>query len=115
MATKKYKLQKAVETKKKTETKKVAMWVIVSFGILWVNLSYLLAWFDKSTNDMTTATVITSILGVFVTYAFTSYKEKDSRNKYNVDEYGHPYDNTPEQPIQYNSTPTEYPDEGSDA
>ena len=58
---------------------------------IWVSVSYILAVFDKNTNEAVTIAIITSLAMSVLGYLAKSFKEKDSRNKYEVDENGHPY------------------------
>ena len=39
-------------------------------------------------NDNLASTMFVSVVGTYVSYVLASYAEKNSRNKYNIDEYG---------------------------
>lgn len=75
--------------KKKTEFKKVilAIILVLCFGfVLW---SYLLATFGSYTvNDSIANALIYTVVGAYVSYVIASFGEKNSRNKYEVDENG---------------------------
>lgn len=73
---------------KKFEFKKLALGLIVFISILWVSFSYILALLEKETNSSIAVASIGSIIGVYIAYCTTSFKEKDSRNKYGIDSDG---------------------------
>lgn len=66
----------------------VVSWVVT---VIWIFLSYILAFFDKNTNEMVTVTLITESLGVTLAYFCYQAILKTSRNKNGVDENGIPY------------------------
>ena len=74
---------------KKIETKKILAVILIICGIIWVSTSYILAAFDiYTTNESISTEVVRSIIGVYLGYCLTSFAEKNSRNKYSIDEYG---------------------------
>ncbi len=76
------------KVKKKTEfSKKLVAWALAmtTFSIL---TSYLLALTDHESCSEITVAVITTCIAIAVSYEAKSYGEKNSRNKYGVDENG---------------------------
>lgn len=75
--------------KPKAEFKKIAFAIIliVSFGfILW---TYVLASLGTYTVNESIATAfIYTVIGAYASYCLASYGEKNSRNKYDIDENG---------------------------
>lgn len=67
--------------------------VIVSWAvtIVWITLSFVLAFFDKNTNSEVTVALITESFGVTLAYLIYQAILKTSRNKYGVDKDGVPY------------------------
>lgn len=77
--------------KKKIETKKILAIIIIVFGLVWVSSSYVLAAMDiYQTNENVSSAVVISIIGVYLSYCMASFSEKNSRNKYNINENGEP-------------------------
>ena len=81
--------------KKRTPTKKEfsQVLVIVSWAvtIVWISLSFALAFFDKDTNSEVTISLITESFGVTLAYFIYQATLKLSRNKYGVDLDGVPF------------------------
>lgn len=67
--------------------------VIVSWAvtIVWITLSFILAFFDKDTNSEVTVALITESFGVTLAYFMYQAILKTSRNKHGVDKDGVPY------------------------
>ena len=66
----------------------VTSWVVT---IVWISLSFVLAFFDKDTNSEVTVALITESFGVTLAYFFYQAILKTSRNKYGVDKAGIPF------------------------
>ena len=60
------------------------------FGILAVITSYTWAWFQKDTVSNVTLEIFATCMVPVVAYSIKSFLEKNSRNKYMVDENGIP-------------------------
>ena len=74
---------------KRHETKKILAVIIILIGIVWVSVSYILAWLNVyNTNESISSAVVYSIIGTYLSYCLASYAEKNSRNKYDIDENG---------------------------
>ena len=67
--------------------------VIVSWTvtIVWITLSFILAFFDKDTNSEVTVSLITESFGLTVSYFIYQAVLKTSRNKYGIDSDGVPF------------------------
>lgn len=67
--------------------------VIVSWTvtIVWITLSFILAFFDKDTNSEVTVALITESFGLTVSYFIYQAVLKTSRNKYGIDSDGVPF------------------------
>lgn len=67
--------------------------VIVSWAvtIIWITLSFILAFFDKNTNSEVTVALVTESFGVTLAYFIYQAVLKISRNKYGIDCDGVPY------------------------
>lgn len=67
--------------------------VIVSWAvtIVWISLSFILAFFDKNTNSEVTVALITESFGVTLSYFIYQAALKISRNISKVDPDGVPY------------------------
>lgn len=67
--------------------------VVVSWAvtIVWISLSFILAFFDKNTNSEVTVALITESFGVTLAYFLYQATLKMSRNKYGVDFDGVPF------------------------
>ncbi len=75
--------------KKKTEFKKIVLAVILALCFGFVLWSYLLATFGiYEVNEGIATALIYTVVGAYVSYVLASYGEKNSRNKYEVDENG---------------------------
>ena len=77
------------KSKKKREFKKVALVLAFVFSTVWVSASYVLAFLDKQPVESVSNTSIAVLLGAIVCYYTANAAEKNSRNKYGVDEQGH--------------------------
>ena len=67
--------------------------VIVSWAvtIVWITLSFILAFFDKDTNSEVTVALITESFGVTLVYFLYQAALKMNRNKHGVDHDGVPF------------------------
>lgn len=67
--------------------------VIVSWAvtIIWIFLSYALAFIERNPNEMVTVSLITESFGVTIGYLTYQGALKSSRNKHAVDEDGVPF------------------------
>lgn len=78
------------KSKKLTFSQKLLL-VLLSISAIWVTWSYILATIGKEPiENLAIAIVSTLILGLLA-YFIKSFGEKNSRNKYKVDECGIPY------------------------
>lgn len=66
----------------------VMSWVIT---IVWISLSFALAFFDKDTNSEVTISLITESFGVTLAYFVYQATLKLSRNKHGIDLDGVPF------------------------
>ena len=77
--------------KKLTFSQKLIL-LLLATSIIWVTWSYILATIGREpVESLAIAIVSTLILGLLA-YFIKSFCEKNSRNKYKVDECGTPYD-----------------------
>lgn len=75
--------------KRKTEFKKIILLIVIIFCMVCVLWSFILASVGSyEVNDNLASTMFVSVVGTYVSYVLASYAEKNSRNKYNIDEYG---------------------------
>ena len=75
--------------KRKTEFKKIFLLIVIIFCMVCVLWSFILASVGSyEVNDNLASTMFVSVVGTYVSYVLASYAEKNSRNKYNIDEYG---------------------------
>lgn len=79
-------------------SKKIVVFSAFLF-LICIAASYVLAWFDKNPVGELSIALSASFTGVVASYLVKSYKEKDSRNKYRVDEFGNPNGNYIQNPI----------------
>ena len=78
------------KSKKLTFSQKLLL-VLLSISAIWVTWSYILATIGREpVESLAIAIVSTLILGLLA-YFIKSFGEKNSRNKYKVDECGIPY------------------------
>lgn len=101
------------QLKKKSRTEFSQKLVIVSWivTIIWISLSFVLAFFDKDTNSEVTVALITESFGVTIGYLIYQASLKMNRNKYGIDASGIPYKVRRKLKEIYNET-TESSDEG---
>lgn len=59
--------------------------------IVWISLSFILAFLDKDTNSDVTIALITESFGVTIAYFAYQAILKTNRNKYGIDSDGIPY------------------------
>lgn len=81
----------AKNKKKKTEFAQklvIASWAVT---IVWISLSFILAFFDKNTNSEVTVTLITESFGITIAYFAYQAILKTNRNKHGIDSDGVPY------------------------
>ena len=81
------------KSKKNTKMEFSKVLVIVSWvvTIVWISLSFALAFFDKDSNSEVTVALITESFGVTLAYFLYQASLKISRNKYEVDFDGVPF------------------------
>lgn len=89
--------------KKKVEFKKKLAIFAVLIIILSSGTSYVLAFLGLQTVENLAAIIITTCFAYLVAYATTSTFEKNSRNKYQVDENGVPFNLAPEATLETNT------------
>ena len=83
-----------MSSNKKTSKKEFSqVLVIVSWvvTIVWISLSFTLAFFDKDTNSEVTISLITESFGVTIAYFIYQATLKLSRNKHGIDLDGVPF------------------------
>lgn len=74
--------------KKKLEfSKKLVIWALLITTLCLV-VSYVLAYLDHDSCSDITVAVVTTCIAIAVSYEAKSYGEKNSRNKYGIDEFG---------------------------
>ena len=66
----------------------IVSWVVT---IVWITLSFILAFYDKNTNSEVTVALITESFGVTLAYLIYQASLKISRNKHGIDKDGVPY------------------------
>ena len=66
----------------------IISWVVT---IVWISLSFTLAFFDKDTNSEVTISLITESFGVTISYFIYQATLKLSRNKHGIDLDGVPF------------------------
>lgn len=66
----------------------ITSWVVT---IIWISLSFILAFFNKDTNSDVTVALITESFGVTLSYFIYQAVLKTSRNKHGIDSDGTPY------------------------
>lgn len=76
---------------KKREFSQVIVVVSWAVTIVWISLSFILAFFDKDTNSDVTVALITESFGVTLAYFIYQATLKISRNKYGIDLDGVPF------------------------
>ena len=87
-----YRYSKGVEVKKSLSYSQKLLLVLICVSTAWVTWSYVLASLGKDpVENLAIAIVSTLILGLLA-YFIKSFGEKNSRNKYKVDENGMPYE-----------------------
>ena len=84
------------ESQQKPKKKKVEFsqkLVVMSWAItvIWISLSFVLAFMDKDTNSTVTVALITESFGVTIAYFIYQAALKISRNKYGIGHDGIPY------------------------
>ena len=80
-----------VKTSKKIEFSQrlvIISWIVT---IVWISLSFILAFLGMDTNSEVTVALVTESFGVTVAYFIYQAILKTSRNKYNVDHDGIPF------------------------
>lgn len=80
---------KSMRKKKRIEFKKIVLAIILIVSFSFVFWTYLLATFGNySVNESTANALIYTVVGAYISYVLASFGEKNSRNKYEVDENG---------------------------
>ncbi len=75
--------------RKRPEFKKIMLLIIISFCMMCVVWSFVLASVGSyGVNENLSGEMFVTVVGAYVSYVLASYGEKNSRNKYNIDEYG---------------------------
>ena len=75
--------------RKRPEFKKIILLLIIIFCMICVVWSFVLATVGSyQVNDSLAGTMFAAVVGTYVSYVLASYGEKNSRNKYGVDENG---------------------------
>ena len=75
--------------KNKIEFKKIALAVILILSFVFITWSFILAQCGiYQTNSGISETLVNTVLGSYVAYVIASFSEKNSRNKYGIDERG---------------------------
>lgn len=75
--------------RKKTEFKKIVLAIILILAFGFVLWSYLLATFGNyEVNEGIANALIYTVVGAYISYVIASFGEKNSRNKYEIDENG---------------------------
>ena len=77
--------------KKLTISHKLIITLLV-VSIVWVSASYVLAALGKEALQELSSTVVSVLIIGLVAYFIKSFGEKNSRNKYGIDENGIPYE-----------------------
>ena len=80
--------KKSSKKKEFSQVLVIMSWVIT---IVWISLSFTLAFFDKDTNSEVTIALITESFGVTLAYFVYQATLKLSRNKYGIDLDGVPF------------------------
>ena len=68
------------------------MLVLICASMTWVTWSYVLASFGKDPVENLAIAIVSTLIVALLAYFVKSFGEKNSRNKYKVDENGMPYD-----------------------
>ena len=79
---------KKKSTKEFSQSLVMLSWAIT---IVWISLSFALAFFDKDTNSEVTVALITESFGVTLAYLIYQAMLKMSRNKHGIDQDGIPF------------------------
>lgn len=66
--------------------------LLISISTVWVTWSYILATIGKEPVENLAIAIVTTLILGLLAYFIKSFGEKNSRNKYKVDENGIPYD-----------------------
>lgn len=78
-----------MKKKRKMEfSKKLVVWAL-ALTTLCLATSYILSYLDHDACSEITTAVVTTCIAIAVSYEVKSYGEKNSRNKYGIDENGH--------------------------
>lgn len=77
--------------KKKLEFAKIiAVWILIVMTLS-CTTSYVLSYLDKNPVSELSGIIVSTGMGYLVSYAIKSVVEKNSRNKYGIDEMGMPF------------------------
>ena len=79
------------KTSKKSEFAQKIVVVSWAVTIIWISLSFILAFLDKDTNSDVTIALITESFGVTIAYFAYQAILKTSRNKHGIDSDGTPF------------------------
>ena len=66
--------------------------LLISISTVWVTWSYILATIGKEPIENLAIAIVTTLILGLLAYFIKSFGEKNSRNKYKVDECGIPYE-----------------------
>ncbi len=81
--------------KKKIDFSKKVVFVVLLWSLLCVTVSYVFTFLGKSANEGVTSNILLYVTAPTITaYLATKTIEKASRNKYRLDEDGHPLHHT---------------------
>lgn len=80
-----------MKKKKRYEFSKIMMLILVIFGILNSIVFWIAVMLDKMPDSAVAITWVTEVVAIYAAYIIYQFKQKDSRNKYKIDEDGIPY------------------------
>lgn len=83
---------------KKLEFMKIVVYLTFLLSLMSIVLSYVLAFCGLDSNAEVTSEIVRTLLVTIVAYALKSFGEKNSRNKYSIDENGNPLPRQEETP-----------------
>lgn len=83
---------KGVEVKKSLSYSQKLLLVLICVSTAWVTWSYVLASLGKDPVENLAIAIVSTLIVALLAYFVKSFGEKNSRNKYKVDENGMPYE-----------------------
>lgn len=87
-----YRYSKGVEVKKSLSYSQKLLLVLMCVAMAWVTWSYVLASLGKDPVENLAIAIVSTLIVALLAYFVKSFGEKNSRNKYKVDENGTPYE-----------------------